>query len=102
MVEPHETPYVAEIGNDLASMQKAVGGNIQAVDLASYVSLVCNEEDKLLETEGNRSLGNDILVGNFFIAGSGLVPHGGCQKSQVCAIFPCRTLLSWLRRRAEL
>jgi len=69
MVEPHETPYVAEIGNDLASLQKAVGGNIQTVDLASYVSLVCNEEGKLLEMEGNRSLGNDILVGNFFIAG---------------------------------
>ncbi len=69
MIEPHETPYVAEFGNDLASMQKAVGGNIQAVDLASYVSLVCNEEGKLLEMEGNRSLGNDILVGNFFIAG---------------------------------
>lgn len=69
MVEPNKPPYVAEIGNDLDSMKKAVGGYIQPVNLAPYVSLVCNEEGKLLGLEGNRSLGNDIIVGNFFIVG---------------------------------
>ena len=69
MVEPNKPPYVAEIGNDLDSMKNAVGGYIQPVNLAPYVSLVCNEEGKLLGLEGNRSLGNDIIVGNFFIVG---------------------------------
>jgi len=69
MVEPNKPPYVAEIGNDLDSMKKAVGGYIQPVNLAPYVSLVCNEEGKLLGLEGNRSIGNDIIVGNFFIVG---------------------------------
>jgi len=69
MVEPNKLPYVAEIGNDLDSMKKAVGGYIQPVNLAPYVSLVCNEEGKLLGLEGNRSLGDDIIVGNFFIVG---------------------------------
>jgi hypothetical protein len=69
MVEPHKVPYIAEIGNDLDSMQKAVGGYIQTVDLAPNVTLACNEEGKLLGLEGNRSLNNDIIVGSFFIAG---------------------------------
>ncbi len=69
MVEPNKPPYVAELGNDLDSMKKAVGGYIQPVNLAPYVSLVCNEEGKLLGLEGNRSLGNDIIVGIFFIVG---------------------------------
>ena len=70
MVEPHKSPYIAEIGNDLSSMQESVGGYIQAVDLEPHVSLICNEEGKLLGLEGNRSLDNDVLVGNFFIAGN--------------------------------
>ena len=69
MVEPHKAPYVAEIGNDLDSMQKAAGGYIQTGGLAPDVTLVCNEEGKLLGLEGNRSLCNDIIVGSFFIAG---------------------------------
>lgn len=69
MVEPNKPPYTAEIGNDLDSMQKAVGGYIQTVSMAPYVSLVCNEEGKLLELEGNRSLGGDIIAGSFFIVG---------------------------------
>jgi len=68
-VEPYKAPCIAEIGNDLDSMQKAVGGYIQTVDLVPHVTLVCNEEGKLLGLEGNRSLGNDIIVGSFFIAG---------------------------------
>ncbi len=69
MAEPNKPPYVAEIGNDLESMQKAVGGYIQTVNLEPYVSLVCNEEGKLMGLDGNRSLDEDIIVGNFFVAG---------------------------------
>lgn len=31
MIEPGKAPYVTDIGNDLHSMQQAVGGYIQAV-----------------------------------------------------------------------
>ena len=69
IVEPEKPPYVAEIENHLRSLQEMVGGNIQYVGLDRDTFFYCNEEGKLLEMEGNRSLGNDILVGNFFIAG---------------------------------
>ena len=34
IVEPLRTPYKREIGNNLKSMQKVVGGYIQAINLA--------------------------------------------------------------------
>lgn len=43
IIEPQKVPYEAEIIKDLASMQKIVGGLIQAVDLDENTSLVCNE-----------------------------------------------------------
>lgn len=44
MVEPGKAPYVTDIGNDLRSMQQAVGGYIQAVyPYEEAVVLVCNE-----------------------------------------------------------
>ena len=32
--------------------------------------LICNEEEKLIGLPGNRSLGNDIIAGTFFVVGS--------------------------------
>ncbi|MFZ5944277.1 MAG: DUF3846 domain-containing protein [Bacillota bacterium] len=51
-------------------MQKAVGGYIETVYLDDYVVLVCYEEGKLIGLPGNRSLGNDIIAGTFFLVGS--------------------------------
>ncbi len=70
MVEPLKRPYVAEIENSLAGMQLVVNGYIEVITLEENVILVCNEEGKLLDLPYNRSLGNDILVGTFFVAGS--------------------------------
>ena len=43
MVEPGKVPYETEIGNDLASLQAAVGGDIQAVyPYEEPVALICN------------------------------------------------------------
>lgn len=50
-------------------MQQIVGGSIQAVDLDENTSLVCNEEGKLIELEGNRRVGRDIIAGTFFLCG---------------------------------
>ena len=78
MVEPGKAPYGTQIGNDLRSMQAAVGGYIQAVyPYEEPVALVCNEEGKLDGLPLNRALRDadgdiyDIIAGTFFIASLG-------------------------------
>ena len=74
VVEPKKKPMVQDIGSDLESMQKIVGGSIEAVyPFADPVALICNEEGKLLGLPLNRALrddeGNvyDIISGTFFL-----------------------------------
>lgn len=70
---------VLEIDGNLESMQKYVGGLIQAIyPFEDPVALVCNDEAKLLGMEYNRVLRNtntgipyDIIAGPFFICGIG-------------------------------
>ncbi|MBR5091688.1 MAG: DUF3846 domain-containing protein [Ruminiclostridium sp.] len=69
MVEPGKPAYTTEIGSDLESMQKAVGGLIEIMQIDRKVNIVLNEEGKLIGLEGNRRVGNHIIVGNFFICG---------------------------------
>ena len=78
MVEPSKAPYETQIGNDLRSMQGAVGGYIQAVyPFEQSVALVCCESGKLDGLPLNRALRDsdgdiyDIVAGNFFIVGLG-------------------------------
>ena len=78
MVEPGKAPYETQIGNDLRSMQGAVGGYIQAVyPFEQPVALVCRESGKLDGLPLNRALRDadgdiyDIVAGNFFIVGLG-------------------------------
>ena len=73
MVEPHKVPCMTEIDNDLDSLQKAVSigadeqGLIELVYLEDNVSILCNEEGKLIGLEPNRRLGKDILCGVFYV-----------------------------------
>ena len=74
VVEPKKKPMVQDIGSDLASMQKIVGGSIQAVyPFDQPVALICNEEGKLLKLPLNRALRNDagevydIVSGTVFL-----------------------------------
>ena len=74
VVEPKKKPVVQDIGSDLESMQKIVGGPIQAIyPFEEPVALICNEEGKLLNQSLNRTLrddeGNvyDIISGTFFV-----------------------------------
>ncbi len=69
-VQPHCIPDVIELGNDLRSLQAAVGGHIEIVGLESGVGILLNEEGKLLQMEPNRRFGRDILVGVFYVVGS--------------------------------
>lgn len=66
---PGKLAEVAEIENDLKSLQQAVGGYIET--LPSWfedVVLICNEEGKLKRMEPNRAIGGDIIVGPIVVA----------------------------------
>ena len=78
MVEPGKAPYETQIGDDLQSMQAALGGHLEAVyPFDQPVALVCNEDGKRDGLPFNRALRDadgdiyDIIAGNFFIAGLG-------------------------------
>ena len=74
VVEPKKKPMVQDISPDLESMQKIVGGSIEAVyPFADPVALICNGEGKLLGLPLNQALRDgdgevyDIISGTFFV-----------------------------------
>ena len=73
MIEPYKHPCVVELESDLDSLQKAVSigapeqGLIEFVYLEDNVSILCNEQGKLVGLTPNRWLGEDILCGVFYI-----------------------------------
>ncbi len=76
LVEPMKLARIVEMDLSLESMQKTVGGLIQAVyPWEDKAALVCNDEGKLLEMPPNRALKGengdvtDIICGTFFICG---------------------------------
>lgn len=78
VVEPEKKPYVKEIVSDLASLQKEVGGYIQAVyPFEEPVAIICDEEAKLKGSELNRALRDDdghiydVVAGTFLMTGLG-------------------------------
>ena len=72
-VEPMKEPVIANLINDLDHLQKAVSiganyqGLIEFVGLEDNVSILCNEEGKLIGLPPNRRLGDDILCGVFYV-----------------------------------
>ena len=79
VIAPKKKPMVRDIGSDLESMQKIVGGSIEAVyPFDEPVALICNEEGKLMNLPLNRALrddeGNvyDIISGTFFLCAAPL------------------------------
>ena len=72
-VESGMTPCVVDLGTDLDSLQKAVSigaadqGLIEFVYLEDNISIICNEEGKLIGLAPNRRLGDDILCGVFYV-----------------------------------
>jgi len=87
VVEPLMEPYVKEIDSGLKSLQKEVGGYIQAIyPFEEPVAIICNEEGKLNGEPLNRALRDedghvyDIVAGTFLIAG--LSEDNFCSLSQ--------------------
>ena len=74
VIKPMEAPKVKEIDSSLESMQKEVGGYIQAIyPFEDSVALICNEGGKLFGFPLNRALRDengeiyDIVCGTFFL-----------------------------------
>ena len=76
VVEPRKHPYTKTIINELSAMQEIVGGYIECLDIDDEVSVVCNEEGKLIQLPLNRALRDnegeiwEIVAGTFFVAGN--------------------------------
>ena len=78
VVEPEKKPYVKDISPGLASLQKEVGGYIQAVyPFEELVAIICDEEAKLKGSQLNRTLRDDeghiydVVAGTFLVVGVG-------------------------------
>ena len=75
IVEPLKPPYERDIDGSLESMQKIVGGYIQAIYPFEdkEIALICNDEGKLIGLPFNRALRDengsiyDVVAGTFFL-----------------------------------
>ena len=78
LVKPGMYPQAVQIGSELEDLQKAVGGDIEAVyPYNEPVALIVNDEGKLNGSELNRALRDndgqiyDIVAGDFLVVGLG-------------------------------
>lgn len=78
LVKPGMYPQAVQIGSELEDLQKAVGGDIEAVyPYNEPVALIVNDEGKLNSSELNRALRDnegqiyDIVAGDFLVVGLG-------------------------------
>ena len=74
-VEPHKSPEVVTLKNELRALQEAVSigagstGLIEIVSLDEETIVLCNEEGKLIGLEPNRRYGHDVFCGVFYVVG---------------------------------
>lgn len=68
--DPGEQPIVANIPNTLEALQKAVGGHIEAVTIASDLALICNEEGLLMGLPYNHTVCELPFVGPIVAVGA--------------------------------
>ena len=108
VVEPKKRPYVQEIDGSLASMQKLVGGTIQAVyPFEDAVALICNDEGKLLNLPYNRFLYDeqkqpyDVICGTFLVVGVGAEDFQSLTAQQIRRYHEMysREMISTLKRK---
>ncbi len=78
LVKPGMHPQQVQIGCELEDLQKAVGGDIEAVyPFEEPVALLMNDEGKMIGAELNRALRDsdgeiyDIVAGDFLVVGLG-------------------------------
>lgn len=77
-VEPEKSPEIVEMDGSLATLQKAVGGYIEAVyPWDDPIAIICNDDGKFNGMPLNRAIYRengeiiDIIAGTFLIVGLG-------------------------------
>lgn len=82
--EPGQPPRVEPmLQNTLEAFQKAVGGYIEAVALASNLVLICNEEGRLQKLPFNVTACGYSFVGTILAVGAKGVEFASLRASQV-------------------
>ncbi len=67
--QPGKEPEVAEIENTLPALQRAVGGYIETVTLATDCCIICNEEGRLEGLPYNLTFCGISFVGPILVVG---------------------------------
>lgn len=69
-IAPGTAPEKVVMPNTLETVQEAVGGDIETVELDANAMLVCNAFGKLMGLPANRQVGGDTIAGTFLIVGA--------------------------------
>ena len=91
VVEPEKKPFIKSIPSGLASLQKEVGGYIEAVHLweDDQCVIICDEEGKLKNKQYNRALRDedgyiyDAVAGTFLVVGLGEDNFTSLESKQI-------------------
>lgn len=112
LCEPGKKARIKTIPNCLESLQKTVGGYIEAIyPFDDPVAIVCNEEGKLNGMEANRALCDssgqiyDIIVGPFFITGLGDEDFASLSKElqdKYYSMFEYPEMFFWDGKRVQV
>ena len=73
--------HIADIKNELKTLQKIVGGYIEVIPLDETTVCICNEEGKLLNLEPNFNFRYDIICGTVIICSVKYEEFEDCQWS---------------------
>jgi len=96
LVEPGKRAEVKEIDSGLESLQKIVGGDIEAFyPFLDRVAIICNEEGKINALPLNRAVYDDdgemidIIAGTFIVAGWGEEDFGSLSEELLAKYWQC-------------
>lgn len=89
-------PRHVSIANNLKNLQSLVGGYIETVTFSTgfgYLTVICNEEGRLIGEPHNCKIGNVDFVGDIVIVGADLESGDfvdlPCSYSDLKLILPC-------------
>lgn len=87
--QPGKEPEVAEIENTLPALQRAVGGYIETVTLATDCCIICNEEGRLEGLPYNLTFCGVSFVGPILVVGIDGDEFSSLDKQQIDFLLQC-------------
>lgn len=67
--KPGEAPGICEMENTLEALQKEVGGYIESFKIATDMTILCNEEGKLIPLQPNIAFAGEYFYGTVLAVG---------------------------------